>query len=182
VVRRIGITLSLVALMAGALALPHAAAAGHVSRAHHKSIAKHCKALRAEMGARSFKSAFGKGKHKRHAFRGCVARRGVVQKVAVRSETPATPSTDCPPGTVPEAPKPVSAFATTPTACVAAPPPTACDSADVDEDEAGEDSDDEDAAEDSADSACEQSSKDQADEDDSGAGRDSGDGDSDSDD
>jgi hypothetical protein len=165
VVRRIGITLSLVALLVGALALPHGAAAGQASRAHHKSVAKHCKALRAEMGAKSFKRAFGKGRHKRHPLRGCVARRGVVRKVAVRSETvvSAPPSADCPPGTVPEQPKPVSAFATTPIACVAAPPPATCDqvAAFSDEDEQGEDSDEDVATEESDDGSCEQSSDDQ---------------------
>jgi hypothetical protein len=165
VVRRTGITLSLAALLVGALALPQGASAGHPSRAHHKAVVKHCKAMRAEMGAKSFKRAFGKGKHKRHAFGTCVKRRGTLQKVSVRSETPPSTSTECPPGTVPEQPQPVSAFGTP--ACVAAPPPATCeeaDSDDADEDEANKDSDDGQPVgtfEDSDDESCEASDDDQ---------------------
>jgi hypothetical protein len=141
VVRRTGITLSLVALLLAALALPSGAPASDLSRADFKSVSKYCKALRAEMGTKAFKRAFGKSKRVRRAHRRCVARRGEIPKVSLRSQAP--PPAECPPGTVPEPPQPVSAFAVTPAVCVALPlaPPSAApvDDEDGDEDEAEED-------------------------------------------
>jgi hypothetical protein len=115
-VGRIRIAICLVAL--GALIVPAVASA----RQHHwqdfKSASKQCKALRAEMGNRAFKQAFGAGKHKRRALRRCIARGGVLP-VTEQSETQPA---QCPPGTSPEAPQPVHAFATSPTVCVVTPP------------------------------------------------------------
>ena len=151
--RRIWITLSLMALLLAALALPSGASASHLARADFKSVSKYCKALRAEMGTKAFKRAFGKPKRVRRAHRKCVARRGVIEKVSLRSQAP--PAGECPPGTQPEPPQPVSAFAT-PVPCVAVPPalPPA--------QPAGDDDDDEDEAEESED----QDSDDESDDDD----------------
>jgi hypothetical protein len=147
-VGRIRIVFCLVALGAlAALAVPVGASA----RQHHsqdfKSASKQCKALRAEMGNKAFKKAFGAGKHKRRALRRCIARGGVLPV----SEQSVTPPPQCPPGTAPEQPQPVHAFAVpaSPTVCVPTPPaatpsaPAATDEdADDGENEAGDRDDD----------------------------------------
>jgi hypothetical protein len=145
-VRRIGITLSLVGLLLGVLALPGGASASHLSRSDFKSASKYCKALRAELGGKAFKKAF-RAKRVRGAHRRCVKKNGSVRALAPVSIFP-VPAAECPPGTQPEPPKPVSAFAT-PVACVPLPPAAAQPAGDEDEEEADDqpqsgDGDDED--------------------------------------
>jgi hypothetical protein len=68
-IRRLGIGCVLVA----ALAMPAGAAAKN-SPGEVKNAAKHCKALRAEMGAEAFRAQYGKNKNKRYAFGRCVSK------------------------------------------------------------------------------------------------------------
>lgn len=156
--RRILIALSLTALLMAALAMPGGASASHLSRADFKSTSKYCKALRAEMGAKAFKRAF-RAKRIRGAHRRCVKRKGAVRESGVRAQAPVSifpvPANACPPGTVPEPPLPVRAFAD---ACVPqAAPVVACDQDDGDEDEP-----------ESEDAACEDSADDDDDGDEGG--------------
>jgi hypothetical protein len=68
-IRRLGIGCVLVA----ALAMPAGAAAKN-SPGEVKNAAKHCKALRAEMGVEAFRAQYGKNKNKRNAFGRCVSK------------------------------------------------------------------------------------------------------------
>jgi hypothetical protein len=68
-IRRLGIGCVLLA----ALAMP-AGAAAKASSGEVKNAAKHCKALRAEMGRDAFRSEFGANKNGRNAFGRCVAK------------------------------------------------------------------------------------------------------------
>jgi hypothetical protein len=139
-VKRIGITLSLLALLIAALALPGSASSANRSRADIKSASKACKTLRAQMGTKAFKRAFGDAKKVRKAHRRCVARGAVLPKVTLQSET--QPSA-CPPGTVPEPPQPVRAFGTSSSGPVCVPaPPSAAPAQPAADDEAAEDADD----------------------------------------
>lgn len=68
-IRRLGIGCVLVV----ALAMP-AGATAKVSRGEVKTAAKHCKALRAQMGTVAFRAQFGANQNKRNAFGRCVAK------------------------------------------------------------------------------------------------------------
>ena len=68
-IRRLGIGCVLLA----ALAMPAGAAAKN-SPGEVKNAAKHCKALRAEMGVDAFRAEFGANKNRRNAFGKCVAK------------------------------------------------------------------------------------------------------------
>jgi hypothetical protein len=166
-VRRIGITLSLVGLLLGALALPGTASASHLKRSDFKSASKYCKALRAELGGKAFKKAF-RAKRVRGAHRRCVKKNGSVRALAPVSIFPQPQADPCTPV---EPPLPVRAFAGDPCA-PPAPPVVVCD-------EEG-DNDDQDEAESNA---CEdnQAGDDEDDEDDEDSDRDD-DGDSDEED
>ena len=136
-VGRIPIAIGLAALVA--LAVPALASARH-EPPKQRAAAKQCKELRKEMGNKAFKQAFGAGKHKRRAFRRCIAR-GAVLPVTRESDPTLT---ECPPGTVPEPPQPVHAFAiaVSPTVCIPA-PPAAAPPAPAGDDEDADDADDE---------------------------------------
>jgi hypothetical protein len=62
------------------LAFPAAAPAKREG-GEHKSSAKHCKALRAEMGAEAFRAAFG-SKHRKNALGRCVSAERKAKKAA----------------------------------------------------------------------------------------------------
>ena len=69
-IRRLGIGCVLLAV----LAMPAVASAKQPSPGEVKNAAKHCKALRAEMGRDAFRAEFGSNKNGRNAFGKCVAR------------------------------------------------------------------------------------------------------------
>jgi hypothetical protein len=168
---KVRIALVLAALVA--LALPAAAGADHRAVTEYKSVKSYCKHLRAELGQRKFKRAFG-GK-KKFALRRCVSRRGVPVSVRTRSVAPAPTTLDpC----QPEPPLPVRAFALTPTAVVctplvpapvAQPPPGGDDEEgdeeDGDDDDDGDDDEDDDGGDDDDESDHESSKHDSRDRD-----------------
>ena len=73
--------LSLVVVALIALALPAASSAK--GGGAHKSPAKHCKALRADMGTAAFQAAFG-NKHGKHAMGRCVSAQAKATAAAKR--------------------------------------------------------------------------------------------------
>jgi hypothetical protein len=78
--RKLSLVVSLISLVV--LAVP-ATAPAKGSGSGHKNSAKQCKALRAELGAEAFRTAFG-GKKGKHALGRCVSTQRKVRKAAMK--------------------------------------------------------------------------------------------------